>query len=178
MDVMTASEVGAPGTLPPPGRFWIMKRAAPYLRAAVLGFLPCPDLVTRYRMRRKAHGLVTLRTWPDMAASSAETAQLAMMRLLWLQRQTRRAVRGRHKDAAAMLARASVETLFLGLYCLRVPGAVGQLHAGNMKALVDGLAYVEEADIVPAQVIRDCVVRLGEPSSRYLGAWDLVKGIG
>ena len=47
-----------------------------------------------------------------------------MLRLLWLQRQTRRAVRGRHREAAAMLARASVEMLFLGMYCLAVPEAV------------------------------------------------------
>ncbi len=174
---MTTSDVDVPVTEPPPGRFWIVKRAAPYLRAAILGFLPCPDLVSRHKMRRAAHGLVSLRTWPDMEATSAETAQLVMMRLLWLQRQTRRAVRGRHREAAAMLARASVEALFLGLYCLRVPEAVTQLHADNIKALGDGLAYVEEADIVPAQVIRDCVARLGEPSRSYLRVWDMVKAI-
>jgi hypothetical protein len=76
-----------------------------------------------------------------------------------------------------MLARASVEALFLGLYCLRVPKAIAQLHAGNIKALGDGLAYLEEAGIAPAQVIRACAARLGEPSSRYLGVWDLVKAI-
>jgi len=101
-----------------------------------------------------------------MEATSVEAAQLAMLRLLWLQRQTRRAVRGRHREAAAMLARASVEMLFLGSYCLRVPEAVSQLHAGNLKALGDGFAYIEETGIVPAQVVHDCVARLGEPSNR------------
>ncbi len=158
---MTASEVDVPGVQAPPGRLWIVRGAVPYLQAAVLGFLPCPDLVSRYRMRRAAHRLVTLRNWPDMEAKSDQVAQLALMRLLWLQRQTRRAVRGRHREAAVMLARASVETLFLGLYCLRVPSAVTQLHSGNLKALGDGFAYVEETSIVPAQVIRDCVARLG-----------------
>ena len=43
-----------------------------------------------------------------------------------------------------MLARASVETLFLGVYCLRVPEAVAKLHAGNIKALGDAMAYLEE----------------------------------
>jgi hypothetical protein len=76
-----------------------------------------------------------------------------------------------------MLARASVEALFLGLYCLRVPEAVAQLHADNIKALGDGLAYVEETGIVPAQVIRDCVARLGESSRRYLGVWEMVEAI-
>jgi hypothetical protein len=112
-----------------------------------------------------------------MEASSAQAAQLVMLRLLWLQRQTRRAVRGRHKEAAAMLARASVEALFLGLYCLRVPGAIARLHADNLKAVGDGLAYMEETGLVPARVIRECVARLGEPSRRYLQVWDLVTAI-
>jgi hypothetical protein len=75
-----------------------------------------------------------------------------------------------------MLARASVETLFLGLYCLRVPEAVAQLHAGNIKALSDGLAYLEELDIVPAEVIRQCAARLGEPR-RPPKVWDLAEAI-
>lgn len=160
-----------------PGRFWIIKRLAPYLRATIRGVMPCPDLISRYRMRRAAAKLVTVRTWPEMEATSAECAQLAMLRLLWLQRQTHRAVRGRHREAAAMLARASVETLLLGLYCLRVPEAVSQLHASNLKALGDGFAYLEETDIVPAQVIRDCMARLGEPSRRHLDVWGMVTAI-
>ena len=160
-----------------PGRFWIVRRAAPYLRAAVRGIMPCPDWVSRYRTRRAARRLVTLRTWQEMEATSAEAAQLAMLRLLWLQRQTRRAVRGRHREAAAMLARASVEMLFLGMYCLRVPEAVSQLNAGNLKALGDGFAYIEETGIVPEQVVRDCVARLGKPSRRHLDVWAMVKAI-
>jgi hypothetical protein len=112
-----------------------------------------------------------------MAADSGEAAQLALLRLLWLQRQTHRAVRGRHREASAMLARASVEGLLLGLYCLRVPGAIAKLQADNLKALGDGLAYLEEADIAPAQMIRECVARLGSPSNKYLTVWDMVKAI-
>jgi hypothetical protein len=66
-----------------------------------------------------------------MNAASADVAQLAMLRLLWLQRETRRAVRARHREAAVMLARASVETLLLGLYCLREKKAVDQLNAAS-----------------------------------------------
>jgi hypothetical protein len=114
-------------------------------------------------MRRTARKLVTLRTWPGMDATSADAAQLAMLRLLWLQRQTRRAVRGRHREAAIMLARACVETLLLGLYCLREPKAVSQLHAANIKALGDAFAYFEYLDIVPPDVIRQCAAMLGKP---------------
>ncbi len=174
---MTTSDVRGQAAEPPPGRFWIVKRVMPFLRVAILGFLPCPDLITRYRMRRAARGLVTLRTWPGTDASSAEAAQLAMMRLLWLQRQTRRAVRARQREAAVMLARASVETLFLGLYCRRVPEAVAQLHASNIKALSDGFGYFEDAGIVPTRVIRACAARLGEPSRKHLGVWDMVQAM-
>jgi hypothetical protein len=76
-----------------------------------------------------------------------------------------------------MLARASVEGLFLGIYCLRVPDAIAKLHADNLKALGDGLAYIEETDLVPAQVIRECVTRLGTPSDRYLSVSGMVKAI-
>jgi hypothetical protein len=62
-----------------------------------------------------------------------------------------------------MLARACVETLFLGLYCLREPKAVGQLHSANIKAVGDAFAYFEDAGIVPADVIRECAARLGKP---------------
>lgn len=174
---MTSSDPGIQDPLPPPGRFWFLARFAPYLWAAILGMLPSPDLVSRYRMRRAARRLVTLPSWPGMTASSADAAQLAMLRLLWLQRETHRAVRGRHREAAAMLARASVEGLLLGLYCLRVPGAIAKLHADNLKALGEGLAYIEETDLVPARVIRECVARLGTPSHRYLSVWSMVTAI-
>jgi hypothetical protein len=130
MDVMTVT--GARRETPvPAGRFWFAKRVWPYVRIAILGMLPCPDVASRYRMRRAARRLVSLKTWPGMNAASADVAQLAMLRLLWLQRETRRAVRARHREAAVMLARASVETLLLGLYCLREKKAVDQLNAAS-----------------------------------------------
>lgn len=174
---MTASDQDAQAPQPPLGRFWLLKRIAPYLKSAILGTLPYPDLVTRGRMRKEAFDLVTLQTWPGMGASSAQAAQLALLRVLWLQSQTHRAVRGRHRDASAMLARASVEALLLGLYCLRVPDAIAKLHADNLKSLIDGLAYLEETDIAPEQVIQDCVARIGQPSRKYLTVWDMVKAI-
>jgi hypothetical protein len=162
MDVMTATDIGTPDGQAA-ARFWFTRQLWPHVRVWILGLLPCPDLVSRYRMRRSAGKLVTLRTWPGMDATSPQVAQLAMLRLLWLQRQTRRAARGRHREAAIMLARACVETLLLGLYCLREPKAVAQLHAANIKAMGDAFAYFERLDIVPADVIRQCAAKLGKP---------------
>jgi len=174
---MTTTDSELHGLQPPPGRLWVLKRIAPYIRIAVLGFLPVPDLLGRLRMRKSARALVTLRTWPDMAATSEQAAQLAMLRLLWLQRQAHRAVASRQREAAAMLARASLETLFLGLYCNRAPAAIEHLHAGNLKALNAGLAYLGEIGIVPAEVIRDCTAALGVPADRYLGVREMAEAI-
>jgi hypothetical protein len=174
---MTATDAETYGMQPRPGRLWVVRRAAPYVLPLVAGLLPRPDPLARLGMRRAAYALVTLRTWPDMAAASEQAAQLAMLRLLMLQRQTRRAVRGRHREASATLARASIETLFSGLYCLQVPGAIAELHAGNLKAVNDGLAYVEETGIVPAQVVRDCTAPLGVARRRYLGVSEMVAAI-
>lgn len=162
---------------PPPGRFWLAVRAFHIAWPVVHGLLPRPDPLGRYRMRRAAKRLVPLKTWPGMNATSAQVAQLAMMRLLFLQRQTRRAVRGRHREASVMLARSSVETLILGLYCMREPRAAAKLNAGNVKAAADSLAYVGDTGFVPESVIRECVVRLGAPAKAHLGVWEMVKVI-
>jgi hypothetical protein len=177
VDCVTWNDLGIESPLPPPGRFLFLRRLATFLRPAVLGMLPSGDLVDRYRTRRSAYRLVTLPTWPGRTAKSAEAAQLAMLRLLRLQRETHRAVRGRHREAATMLARASVETMFLGIYCLRVPDAISKLHADSLKALGDGLAYIEETDLVPERVIRECVARLGTPSDRYQSVSGMVTAI-
>jgi hypothetical protein len=145
-----------PPTAPPAGRFWFLKRIWPTVRVAIAGFLPCPDLPARWQMRRQAASLIGLQAWPGMNASSEDVAQLAMLRLLNLQKQVHRLVLLRQREASVMMARSGVETLLLGLYCMRVPDAVARLHAGNVKALGDTLAYLEEVGIAPASVIREC----------------------
>jgi hypothetical protein len=175
MYLMTAADTGIPADRSP-ARFWFARLLWPHVRDWILGLLPCPDLVGRYRMRRAAGKLITLRSWPGTEATSAHAAQLALLRLLWLQRQTRRAVRGRHREAAIMLARACVETLLLGLYCLREPGAIARLHAANIKAMGDALAYFESLDIVPAEVIRQSAAKLGDPGPAPK-VWHMAKTI-
>lgn len=154
-----------------------MKRIWPTVRVAIAGFLPCPDLPARWQMRRQAVSLIGLQAWPGMNASSEDVAQLAMLRLLHLQKQVHRLVLLRQRDASVMMARSGVETLLLGLYCMRVPNAVARLHAGNVKALGDTLAYLEEVGIAPASVIRECARALGEPAKVHLTPWDMVQAI-
>jgi hypothetical protein len=145
---------------PQPERFRLWRQAAPYVRAVVLSLLPVPDLLTRRRVRRTASALVTCDPWPGMDATDLDAAQLALLRLLWLQQQTRRAVRGRHREAAVMLARASIETLIVGLYCLHWEGAVAQLNAANAKAMEAMLEYLSDIGLIPADVLAECIRRL------------------
>jgi hypothetical protein len=166
-----------PQASPPAGRFWFLKRIWPTVRVAIAGFLPCPDLPARWQMRRAARSLIGLQAWPGMNASSEDVAQLAMLRLLDLQKQVHRLVLLRQREASVMMARSGVETLLLGLYGMRVPDAVARLHAGNVKALGDTLAYLEEAGIAPASVIRECARALGEPAKTHLTPWDMVQAI-
>jgi hypothetical protein len=121
--------------------------------------------MTRRRVRRAASNLVECDPWPGMDAEDIDAAQLAILRLMWLQCQTRRSVRGRHREAATMLARASIETLIVGLYCLHRPGAVAQLQAANVKALEGMLQYVSDMGLIPADVLAECIRRLnlGQP---------------
>jgi hypothetical protein len=69
-----------------------LKRIWPTVRVAIAGFLPCPDLPARWQMRRQAASLIGLQAWPGMNASSEDVAQLAMLRLLNLQKQVHRLV--------------------------------------------------------------------------------------
>lgn len=143
-----------------PFRLW--RRALPYARAIAAAILPVPDLVSRFRVRRTARGLITLKGkhWPEMDATGTDAMQLAMCRLLFLQRQTRRAVSSRQAEAATFMARAAIETLLTGLYCRYDSEAVSRLQAGLVKQLLPLMQFLVDAGVVPAEVLADCIKRL------------------
>ena len=71
-----------------------------------------------------------------------------------------------------MLARASIETLLVGLWCLRNDQAVRELDAASIKALRDMLTYLTREEIFPVQasflperVLNECISRLGQPTA-------------
>jgi hypothetical protein len=132
-------------------------RLWPFVRAFALAALPVPDLISRYRVRRLAARLVPREPWPGMDATGLDAAKLAVLRLRSLQRDTRRAVRSRQHEASTMLARASIETLITGLYCLHVPGAVAQLNGENVRNLPLLLEYLSDAGMIPASVLAECI---------------------
>ncbi|WP_437773511.1 hypothetical protein [Arthrobacter sp. KNU40] len=131
--------------------------ALPILR----GGLPFPDLGRRLRVRRDAKALVTCRSWPeDEETTSFHIAQLAMLRTLWLQRETRRLTRGGHREAAAVLSRAALETCILGLYCLCADDAVRGLRANELQTGLKAIAALVD-DIVPYELLKEAVATLG-----------------
>jgi len=126
------------------------------------GLLPYPDPFRRRRVRKAARRLVVCDPWPaDDAITGPDVAQLALLRLLWLQGQTRRASRGRHRESAVLLARSSLETCILGLYCLHCPDAVADLRAANIKAGGKMLAVLGTAGVIPQEVINQALAALG-----------------
>src|SRR5437867_5714754 len=89
-------------------------------RVVLRGVLPYPDPARRARVRRHARNLATRDPLPqdETAMTGLDYARLALLRTLSLQHETRRAVRTRQREAAALLARTSMETCILGLWCL------------------------------------------------------------
>jgi hypothetical protein len=140
-------------------RWWraVFQQARPFL----LAVLPVPDLPSRYRVRRLAAGLFKCDPWPGMTATGEDAAQLAILRLRWVQHGTRRAVRSRQDEAAVMLARVSIATLITGLYCLYEQDAVAQLQAENIRNLPLLLKFLTDAGVIPASVLDECIRRLG-----------------
>ena len=134
-------------------------------RAVLRGVLPYPDLLRRARVRRRARDLAARAPWPqdEAAVTGVDYAQLALLRLMWLQHETRRAVRTRQRESAALLARTSLEACILGLWCLDHPDAAGKLRASEIKTAPATLTFLSSAGLIPDVLIRQAVRALGEP---------------
>lgn len=129
------------------------------------GVLPYPDPVRRARVRRRARDLAGRDIWPqdEAAVTGLDFSRLALLRLLWLQRETRRAVRTRQREAAALLARTSMETCILGLWCLHNPDASSKLRNSAIKTAPAMLSFLSSTGLIPDTLIRQAVHALGEP---------------
>lgn len=130
----------------------------------VRALLPYPDLRRRIWMRHRAFRLVTIERWPgDDAASNTDAAQLALLRALYLQRLAHRAVRWRHSEEAALLARAAIDNVLVGLYCLHNADAVKELIGGEHLAIRRVTAYLTGDDgLFSKEVILNAADALGE----------------
>jgi hypothetical protein len=133
------------------------------VQTVLRGVLPYPDLTRRVRVRRRGRALAS-DPWPqdEAAVTGLDYAKQALLRSLWLQRETRRAVRNRQREAAALLARSSMEVCILGLWCLHDPAAVSRLRASEIKLAPNLLTFLSNTGLIPDAVLRQAVSALGE----------------
>lgn len=131
------------------------------LKFLVIYRLPYRDPLRRRRMRAEARKLISLSIWPGESATPDQVAQLALLRLLALQREARRATRHHLYDSAALAARNSIETYLIGRYCLSGSQGLDHLNAHNNQALRQILRYLPEA-IVSKEALTSMLNGLGK----------------
>ncbi|MEU2585291.1 hypothetical protein ABZ612_20485 [Streptomyces avermitilis] len=148
------------------------------LADTVRGLLPAPDPVRRHRVRAGARKLVDCNPWPenDDATKHLDVAKLALLRLLYLQQQTRRAAIAGVDEAVVQLARSSVEVCVLGVYSLHETNVVAQLKAGYLKAMSGMLAYLVDEGLVTKDVVDQSAVAMGGAANGP-GVWAMADRI-
>jgi hypothetical protein len=114
-------------------------------------------------MRRAARALVTCSPWPGEHASSAQIVELALLRLLRLQREAHRSAAVGAFEALLLLSRAAVETCIAGLYWLDSDDAGAQLTEANARSLKRVLQFLVQTLGVPEETLEDAVRLIGEP---------------
>lgn len=123
--------------------------------------LPYPDVTRRWRIRRHARSLIRFTPWPEEDASPLELAQLCLVRSISLQRQIHRAVRWHHHEAAAFLARSSLENTLLGLWCLHADRPVDRLRADAGRRMKRAFDYLVDGDPLKQELIDLVVEEIG-----------------
>jgi len=126
------------------------------------GALPYPDLLRRGRIRRRAGRLITCKRWPGADATGTDAAQLALLRLLHLQQLTRSAAIERRNEDAALLARAAIETVIVGLYCLHSGDAIADLSTTNCRPSGQASSYLSDAGLRTPEAVNGAVMALRE----------------
>lgn len=123
--------------------------------------LPYHDPLRRRRIRQAARDLITCERWPGDDATPEDVAQLALLRLLWLQRQTRMAGRLRQTEATALLVRACIETCLAGLYWLYGDGQVERMGSNNAKSFRRLMSYIADGDPISPTLVNDVAATFG-----------------
>ncbi|MBS1844562.1 MAG: hypothetical protein JST53_09125 [Actinobacteria bacterium] len=127
--------------------------------------MPYPDPGQRRAARKAARRLIDCVPSPDLAPSPTEIAELALLRLLWLQRLSHSRF-PQAVDVDALVARASVETLITGLYWLHADDAQASGARGDtaraFRRLMDPFA---DEEFLPKKLIEGMAETLGPKAS-------------
>jgi len=103
------------------------------LTILLVNAVPYPDRRRRRAARRAAGELIDCSPWPGDEARPIEIAQLALLRLLYLQREAHRCT-SQQREAITLLARAAVETAITGLYWLYGEQGIEPARSDNAKS--------------------------------------------
>ncbi len=133
------------------------------IRLVLLGVVPYPDPIRRRRARTAARRLITCTPWPGDDAEPVDVAQLALLRLLWLQRETHRAARRKETEAAALLARACIETCIAGLYWLNGEDRVGRMRGDNARSFQRVVSYLADGNLITSSLVDEIAASISPP---------------
>jgi hypothetical protein len=141
-----------------------VKRVASVLWPFAHPYVPSYDPLARRRVRAAADALVTLKCWPGKEATSKEAAQLAVRRSLDLQRLTRTSSRLRQFEAASLLARSSLETTIIGIWCVVDESAIQAMQRENAYSFERMMTPLVGSMFLPPGAIKTAVGKLGTPA--------------
>ncbi|MGA2037615.1 MAG: hypothetical protein ABSH04_08550, partial [Acidimicrobiales bacterium] len=102
-------------------------------------------------------------SWSGLDATSRQAAELALLRLLDLEDQTRHSSRLHQYEGAALLARTAIDACITGMLCLYVPDAISRLNADNAQSLKNMMAYLADIGVLSEQAISVAVGLIGIP---------------
>ena len=146
-------------------------------RSLIRGLIPYPDPLKRRRIRIAARRLVRCDPWPGNDASPLQLSELCLLHALWLQRETHRAVRLRQAEAAALLARASIETCILGMYCQVIDDPILELSRANSRAFGNLMQYLVDSGNISTRLIEIAQKAISDAEMKSLKTFEMVKTI-
>lgn len=126
--------------------------------------MPYPDRRRRRAARRAAGDLIDCSPWPGDKATPIEIAQLALLRLLYLQREAHRCT-GQQREAITLLARAAVETAITGLYWLYGEQDIEPARSENAKSFRRLMAPLADGETISEAMIEEVAATIGSGKS-------------
>jgi hypothetical protein len=144
--------------------------------AIVRAHTPYPDRARRRKVGKAARNLHDPRPWQGDDATPLDVASVALRRLLWLQSEARRSAYLRQTEATALLARTSIETCIVGMYCLHGDDPVDRLRAGNVRLTERLFEFLVDIDLMPKDVLGVIGEVMGD-SKQPINVKDMVESI-
>jgi len=138
----------------------ISEESSSGLAILLFSAVPYPDRRRRRAARRAAGDLIDCSPWPGDDATPIEIAQLALLRLLYLQREAHRCT-DQQREAITLLARAAVETAITGLYWLYGEQDIEPARSDNAKSFRRLMAPLADGETISEAMIEEVAATIG-----------------